>query len=757
MERSVLNKLSMLIYFIVGAIVLEFVTYQVLQFSSMPQYFLYNFALIAFIALVVYVIPSFAWQYGIYTGILFVQTVFAYINYSLKMIYGDVFSFDMINLALEAGAAISKSFVYFAVSLQLISVFLIITILGAVLLNKIKKEKINPKEHFSIFNVIVLIALECFSLGYVMNVRNSVHSGAVMWDNNNYFEISDSFVMDVPLLKSCNYENFGTYGYFANLMIRQINGYDQYVKDSAVKYFNDSSIYDGSLYKTANGEVKDKNGNLVSFFGVDKNKETQKRNNVIVIMMESLEWFAFGDGTYDKDLKNLSNELTPNIYNLIYGETTEGLAENEISTLNYPSLISNNFFAKSKTNISEGYGIIGNYPVSQTLKDVVDGNVSLTYAMPNVLKNFGYTTNYIHSNEISFYDRNITHSKLGFDNVIGKDLVTKDGHKVYTEEDLKWGHWENEAEFVRNTMDYIVPNPSENSNPFYSFYLNVSSHGEYRFSEFDRDCLRYENFVKYGADDCVFENGIYRLKTAEELDGKELDYSTWYQNIWDEFGVTGKDLSLCNELLYYQCGVCGLDEAIGEIIKQLKEYNLQDETTIVLYSDHYAYYSEIGGTTMSERFKNNPQSYIELNTIPFIISSPGLKNLNNRLNKTDKVELNSRFCSAYDIVPTLYDLLGIKFNENLYFGQSIFKPAKFVYNLNGEVFEMFVYYSNTNGIFSKHMYTYNFKDYFKESIYVSDEIVEIFNEMSYEALHKLNNLYIVNKYQLYKYIDFVCG
>ena len=143
-----------------------------------------------------------------------------------------------------------------------------------------------------------------------MNVRNSVHSGAVMWDNNNYFEISDSFVMDVPLLKSCNYENFGTYGYFANLMIRQINGYDQYVKDSAVKYFNDSSIYDGSLYKTANGEVKDKNGNLVSFFGVDKNKETQKRNNVIVIMMESLEWFAFGDGTYDKDLKNLSNELT---------------------------------------------------------------------------------------------------------------------------------------------------------------------------------------------------------------------------------------------------------------------------------------------------------------------------------------------------------------------------------------------------------------------------------------------------------------
>ena len=139
-----------------------------------------------------------------------------------------------------------------------------------------------------------------------MNVRNTIHNAAVMWDNNDsYFEITDSFVMDVPLLKSCNYENFGTYGYFANLLIRQINGYDQHVKDTAIKYFNDSSVYTGSIYKNSNGEVKDLNGNSVSFFGLDSNAETKQKNNVIVIMMESLEWFAFCDGTYDKDLKNL--------------------------------------------------------------------------------------------------------------------------------------------------------------------------------------------------------------------------------------------------------------------------------------------------------------------------------------------------------------------------------------------------------------------------------------------------------------------
>lgn len=750
MAKSVLNKLSMLIYFVVGALVLEVITYRVLEFSSFPTYFFYNFAVIAFFALIVFAIPSYAWQYGIYTFILLIQTVFAYINYSLWMIYGDVFSFDMLNLALEAGAAISKSFVYFSVCMQMLSIFLIITILGAVLLNKIKKDKINPREHFSIFNVILLIGLECFSIGYILNVRNSVHNGAVMWDNDkSYFEISDSFVMDVPLLKSCNYENFGTYGYFANLLIREINGYDQKVKRNTVEYFNNSNVYSGSTYKNENGLVLDKDGNQVTFFGLDKNSETGKRNNVIVIMMESVEWFALGDGTYDKDFNNLSNELTPNIYNLIYGENSE-----YYSTLNEASLVSKNFFSKSKTNISEGYGIIGSYPVSQTLKDVVDGK-DLVYAMPNVLGDLGYTTNYVHSNEISFYDRDKTHSKLGFDNVVGKDTLTKDGEKVYTGNDLKWGHWENEAEFVKNAMDYIVPNPEINNNPFYSFYLNVSSHGEYEYSEFDKDCLRYENLVKYGKDDCVFESGVYRLKTVEELEGKDLDYSNWYQNIWDTFGETNKDRKLVDELLYYQCGVCGLDEAIGEIINQLKEYNIQDETTMVLYSDHYSYYSKVGGTTMSERFKDNPQNYIELNTVPFIISSPGLKNLNKNLQDSEKIQINNTFCSAYDIIPTLYDLLGIKFNENLYIGKSLFKPSDFTYNLNGEVLEMVVYYSNTNGMFSKDIYTYNFKEYYKENIYVDDEIKEIFKEESYKVLEKLNYLYILDKYQLFNEIDFI--
>ena len=150
MIRAICNKLLMFFYFIAGALILEAVTFYILDFASLPTYFWYNFVLILFIALLVYTIPNYTAQYVIYTIILLVQTVFAYINYSLLNIFGDMFSFDMINLAGEAGAAIATSFVYFAIILQLLSIFTLLAIMGGILLKKCRTDKLNIKQHFSI-------------------------------------------------------------------------------------------------------------------------------------------------------------------------------------------------------------------------------------------------------------------------------------------------------------------------------------------------------------------------------------------------------------------------------------------------------------------------------------------------------------------------------------------------------------------------------------------------------------------------------
>ena len=157
MLKSILNKLLMVFYFIIGALLLEAVTFNILNFGTMPEYFWLNFVIIAFIAVLVYIIPNFTAQYVIYTIILFVQTVFIYINYSLYMVYGDLFSMEMINFVGEAAMAMTSSFIYVSVLLKLIAVFLIIAIIGYLFLTICRKSKIQLKQHFSVFSVITLI------------------------------------------------------------------------------------------------------------------------------------------------------------------------------------------------------------------------------------------------------------------------------------------------------------------------------------------------------------------------------------------------------------------------------------------------------------------------------------------------------------------------------------------------------------------------------------------------------------------------
>ncbi len=752
MIKTVFNKLLIMFYYVVGALILEFVTFNILNLGVAPEYYLSNLAIIFIIALLVYAVPNFTAQYVIYTIILAVQTIFIYVNFSLYKIYGDLFSFDMMRLIGEAGAAITTNFVYFSVILQLIAVMLSIAIVGAILLHICKKDKIKLKQHYSIFNIIILLGIQCFALGYYVHQRNYINELSEATDAS--YVNSDTFLMNTSFLKSSSYAKFGTYGYFFNLIANSIFDYsNRAVKTATLDYFNNGEVYNSS-----------------DVFGVDEG------NNVIVIMMESLEWFGFGDGNYDKEFNNLSNELTPNVYALIYGDTD---AETD------DGLIMKNFYAKSKTNYSEGIGIIGNYPASQNLIDVVkkDKNKQQNifgYSMPNVLKSKGYTTTYLHSHDLDFYDRANTHNYIGFDTIIGKDRIKDEyGHLVYS--DLEFDHWAPEEDIVGYTMDYIIPKNYQQT-PFYSFYLNVSSHGPYTDikdeNKYDSDYFRFRDYVKYGKDNCKI---VKSDGTAFTFEGQELtsledikkhfkhpdyvykcvddsSYSNWYTNVLNNYEQS--DPNLVNELLFYECGVVGMDTAIGDIVAILKNNLMQDgsslfeHTTMVLYADHYAYYpSEYG--PLSNRFKNlnhNDFYSTEVSTIPFIISSPGLKKKNTETLQADNdaniYTINTRFCSAYDIIPTVFDLLGVPFNENFYMGNSLFKALDYKYPEKDK--DMVIYYSNTGGMFGSEIYTYNLKDFYSyTNDAISNETIEVFKAEANTILTKLNYLHILNNQLLY--------
>ncbi len=719
MFKTIVNKLLMSLYFVIGTMILELVTFYMLDMGFAPEYFWFNFAIVICVAFLVFIIPNYTAQFVVYTILLTLQLVLIYVNYSLLIIYGDLFSFDMLRLMKEAGAAITTSFVYFTVFMQLVGAFLGIVIIGYLLLKYCRRFKINKKVHFSVFSVVIILSLQCISFGYYLNVRNKIMH--IEMNAEQSLINNDKVLMQTSLLKYASYKKFGTYGYFTNMIVDLFGEDDKSSQQLAIDYFNEGKIYDGSESKV---------------WGVDKG------NNVIVIMMESLEWFGFGDGTYDRELNNLSYELAPNIYSIIYGE--DYLTDAENKNVNNDSIIARGTFEKAKTNMSEGIAIMGNYPSGTYLESVVgdkkDSNI-LGYSMPNVLKGKGYETTYVHNNVMDYYDRDKTHKYLGFNNVIGtNNLRDENGKKVYGSGEPEWDEWIAEGEFVQNAINYIVPKQAVNNNtPFYTFYLNITSHGAYtpKDNKHDGDAIKYLDYVKYGPDDCTFN----AEKNKWVLTNKENpSFTNWYSNVLENYG---DKKSVVSQLEYYLCGVCGLDEAVGIIMNKLVEYGIDDETTMVLFSDHNAYYD-----SFSNDVKGLPENImnIELNSVPMIISSPGVKDYNATTN--DKYILNDRFCSAYDIVPTLFDLLGVKFNENFYVGQSLFSPCDYIYELNGETYEMTTYYSITGGNFSNHIMTNNFVDYnFVEGI--TQQHIDMFNSICNEKLRRLNYLEILNKSKLF--------
>ena len=92
------------------------------------------------------------------------------------------------------------------------------------------------------------------------------------------------------------------------------------------------------------------------------------------------------------------------------------------------------------------------------------------------------------------------------------------------------------------------------------------------------------------------------------------------------------------------------DRMLENLFKHLKSTGLNENTTVILYSDHNAFYHDltykIKGTNIGEY--DNQTSY----TVPFMIYSKKLNSQN-----------INRFCSAYDLYPTISGLFGLGFNS----------------------------------------------------------------------------------------------
>lgn len=133
------------------------------------------------------------------------------------------------------------------------------------------------------------------------------------------------------------------------------------------------------------------------------------------------------------------------------------------------------------------------------------------------------------------------------------------------------------------------------------------------------------------------------------------------------------------------------------LLKKLKEDNLLDDTVIVLYADHYAY--SYNYTDEDKKLYEKVDDNLSIQNLPLMIYSNGIKG---------KI-FNNIIVDDIDIVPTIFNLFGIKYDPKYYVGTDAFSKdhenvAIFtdnswydgnIYSLNKDVDKNSEYYKET--------------------------------------------------------------
>lgn len=386
---------------------------------------------------------------------------------------------------------------------------------------------------------------------------------------------------------------------------------------------------------------------------------------LIMIMLESFEWFAI-DPIY-----------TPTLWKI---RTESGISFE-------------NFYAKNKTNMSEDIGLNGNMPKDSQMSSLAEkDNLNTPYSLPNLFKNLGYTSNYFHGYRKTFYERDVVNKNMGFENVYGVEDVTLENKS------MDFYDWNLDSDYIRAMMDKFVPDQDE---PFFSFFTTVTTHGTWNRTN--------ERFSDY-----------YEL-----WDNKLDEYKSWLSE--NTSYVYPEDAKTEKIYKQYKCASMDTDRMVKLILDTLEEKGLADNTTLVLYADHNAYYDNLCYAIKGISKDDFYDTYMY--NIPAMIYSKKLEH-----------SVNNTFCNTYDIFPTVCELFGLPYNTYLTQGFNIFNPAEISQS---------IMVSWITGMFKKDVYSINIVDMYVTQG-VTEEEMDFFKRDACRFYEKQYIIELVYKYGLIK-------
>jgi phosphoglycerol transferase MdoB-like AlkP superfamily enzyme len=518
MQRYLIKKGIISILFFVFAILLEVITFSKMSLGvPFPQYFWFSFAIIFAISAILFVIPFSTVSVGLATVLLTAQSVVSFANVNLHALYGDIFSPDLLAQAGEAMEVLDfVDFSHVTIYAIMIAIFLAASIATLIL---IKDAKFSVKNKYSLATVFVIgITLIISPLAHQIQFNNLFIDTA----SDNILRANDQELYNNITFKPAFFSKFGTYPlYFKTFVLGQKTGFSETVTHYEFVHF----------FNTGNN------------FGHSEHWGADEGNNLIVIMMESLDTFF------------IHEKYTPSLYRL----RNEGI--------NFA-----NFHTQAKTDVSEMSFILGSYPLDKSLNgfgvrdfDVETAANFFDFSVPNRLKANGFdTTSYFHSGWPSFYSRNETHPLYGFDNVMFAEYYDYDS--INPDDFGYLGRWNYpEKWFFELAIDDIMPQNER----FFSFITTMNPHGPYGTN--------------------ISPHAQRLMDTIDDNDFGDLKDKTFYP-----------------QFKHALSGAMKVDEGVAYLIEQLQERDIFDKTTMVFYADHNAYFDGLAFEIKNSRVTQSP-------------------------------------------------------------------------------------------------------------------------------------------------------
>lgn len=274
-------------------------------------------------------------------------------------------------------------------------------------------------------------------------------------------------------------------------------------------------------------------------FGIAEGK------NLIFITVESLQNFVINGEVNGEEITPFLNSLTEN-KDTFYFE-------------NFYSQV-----AQGRTSDSE-------FLVENSLYPLSTGAVFFTHgqneynALPEQLKEKGYSTAVFHANNKSFWNRDQMYKSLGYDN-----FYAEESYEITEDNSIGWGL--KDKAFFEQSMKYL----QLLEQPFYSKFITLTNHYPFELDEEDR--------------------------TLEPYDSNSKTLNNYFPT------------------------VRYTDEAIEQFFNQLKDAGLYEDSIIVIMGDHFGI-SENHNKAMSQylgKDKITPYDHIQLQRVPLFIHIPGL-------------------------------------------------------------------------------------------------------------------------------------